>query len=136
METPKITLVSEDARGAIWSIELPDNKELMLLYSKAGTLRGGHSHTVAESVMVLTGRMKYHKLAPTGEERLAVLGDGQYSFNEANQVHMGEFLEDTLLVEWKRKTNKEGWRSHDHEPWRRLVRAHTGAPLSEPPPQV
>ena len=123
VDEPSIVLVSEDARGAIYSISLPGNKELMLLHSKAGTFRGGHSHTVAETVMVLTGRLRYHKMAPKGEEKVVVLSDGQSSFNEAGQVHMGEFLEDSWIVEWKRRTTKDGWRSDDYEPWRARVRA-------------
>ena len=119
---PSITCVSEDERGAIYSISLPGDKELMLLFSKAGTLRGGHSHTVPESVMVLTGKLKYHKLVK-GEEKVVVLSDGQSSFNERGQVHMGEFLEDSIIVEWKRGTTKGGWKSDNYAPWRARVDA-------------
>ena len=41
---PTIKLEHADSRGEIYSISLPGDKELMLLHSKAGALRGGHAH--------------------------------------------------------------------------------------------
>ena len=44
---PKIVLVHEDDRGEMYSISLPGDRELMLLHSKKGTLRGALSFSVA-----------------------------------------------------------------------------------------
>ena len=124
MFEPTITKVSEDARGEIYSISLPGDRELMLLHSKQGSLRGGHSHDVDEGVMVLLGAMIYHKRAGSGE-MTGVLKEGGYSFNPTGLAHMGEFLGDTWLVEWKIGTHKGSWRNIDDETWRKRVTAHS-----------
>lgn len=125
MVEPVLKKVHEDSRGAMYAIELGD-RELMLLFSKKGTLRGGHSHDVPEQVMVLTGKMRYHKLSAHGAHAL-VLGDGGVSGNDAQQVHMGEFLEDTWLIEWKVCKDKHSWSNKDHGPWRVRVQANAAA---------
>ena len=128
---PEITLVSEDARGEIYSISLPGDRELMLLHSKAGTLRGGHSHDVPESNMVLTGKVKYQRIIPEawvsgrkGVSRWQILGDGGSLFNEANEIHMGEFLEDSWMIEWKVCKDKHSWKNTNYAPWREMVDAN------------
>lgn len=122
--TPTITLEHADDRGELYSISLPDNRELMLLHSKKGSLRGGHSHSVPETVMVLTGRMDYHKKHKDVDFTVR-LGAGEVSSNAAGQVHMGEFTEDTWLIELKHARKGE-WEQHDFEPWRKRVRANAG----------
>ena len=125
---PTITKVHEDSRGEMYTINLPGDRELMLLFSKKGSLRGGHSHDVPESVMVLAGRMRYHKLltGPTDSPLTGytTLSDGDSSKNRGGEVHMGEFLEDTWLIEWKVGTTKTGWKNTNYEPWREKVRAN------------
>ena len=123
MFEPTITKVSEDARGEMYAITLPGDRELMLLHSKQGSLRGGHSHDVDEGVMVLLGAMIYHKRAGSGE-MTGVLKEGGYSFNPTGLAHMGEFLGDTWLVEWKLNTQKGKWKNIDDETWRKQVVAH------------
>ena len=120
MFEPTITKVSEDARGEIYSISLPGDRELMLLHSKQGSLRGGHAHDVDEGVMVLLGAMMYHKRAGSGE-LTGVLKEGGYSYNPKGLAHMGEFLGDTWLVEWKIGTHKGAWRNFDDPDWRKKV---------------
>jgi len=117
---PNITKVNEDARGAIYSIELPDNRELMLLFSKAGVFRGGHSHDCDEVVYVQSGSMKYYKLAD-GWEDGKLLTEGMFSFNAAGVIHMGEFLEDSWVIESKH-AEKDAWTQTDWEPYRKMVR--------------
>ena len=123
---PEITLVHSDARGEMYSISLPDNRELMLLHSPKGSLRGGHSHSVPESVMVLTGEMRYHKIsgqrARDGAEYTVTLREGMFSPNAAWGVHMGEFLEDTWLIEWKHARIGQ-WTQENYAPWREKVDA-------------
>ncbi len=119
---PIIKLEHEDSRGEIYSIELPNGHELMLLHSTPGSFRGGHSHTCEEVVMLLSGQMMYHKKwdGDPGEwtERIR---PGECPANEAGEIHMGEFLEDTWLVEFK-LAPKGSWEQADYEPYRRRVR--------------
>lgn len=121
---PTITLVSEDARGEIYVVNLPNDRELVLLHSKSGTLRGGHSHDVPETNVLLMGRMKYHKLSPAGIDTTFTLGDGDTSVNDVGEVHMGEFLDDSWMIEWKRCANKNSWKNQNYAPWREKVESH------------
>lgn len=121
MFTPEIKLELADDRGEIYSISLPDNREMMLFHCKAGYLRGGHSHDADERMVLLTGKMVYHKLDQDGE-RSDVLVDGDSSFNPAGTIHMGEFLEDTWLFETKMSAQNGTWSTTDYEPYREHVR--------------
>ena len=114
---PSIKLEHADARGEIYSIALPDNRELMLIHSAPGAFRGGHSHDCHEVVTLLSGKMRYHKLT-----QVATIGPGDSSFNRRGEIHMGEFLEDTWLVEYK-LAQKDAWTQTDYEPMRERVRA-------------
>jgi len=125
--TPSISLVSDDARGKIYAINLPGDRELMLLYSVKGTLRGGHSHNVPEIVMLLDGSMRYRKLRVGTSDHVEVLQGGDTSFNEAGEVHVGEFLEDSWVLEWKIGTKKGAWSNWNYGPWREQVEAKTHA---------
>jgi len=118
---PTITLEHSDSRGEIYAINLPDNKEMILLFSKAGVFRGGHSHDCDEIVVLLSGKMRYHKRVGEADATQTLEG-GDTSFNPAGQVHMGEFLEDSWVVEYKLAIDKDSWTQTDYEPMRRLVR--------------
>ena len=124
--TPIIKLEHSDSRGEIYSITLPGDKELMLLHSKAGSLRGGHAHDVDEIVVMLTGRMRYHKRSEDGGEWQDEVKGGDTSFNQVGEYHMGEALEDLWLLEWKIGTDKTGWKNIDYAPWREKVRGNMG----------
>ena len=127
--TPTIKLEHSDARGEIYSITLPNDQELILLHSKAGSIRGGHSHDVDEIVVLLTGRMEYTKKADiTSWESHKPLRAGYASFNPKGEYHVGEFLEDSWLLEWKIGTNKTGWKNLDYAPWRERVKANADTP--------
>ena len=121
---PSITLVHQDARGELYSISLPDNRELMLLHSTKGSLRGGHSHSVSEVVMLLTGKMRYHKVLNPLVTLTQDLEAGGTSGNAPGEVHMGEFLEDSWLIEFK-LARKGEWTQENYEPLRARVRAST-----------
>ena len=123
MAEPTITKVHEDARGEMYAINIGD-RELILLHSKAGSVRGGHSHDVPETVVVLTGKLQYHKLSETGIEVIAVLQEGEYSYNAAGEIHMGEFPEDSWILEWKICPDKHSWKNMDYALWREKVMAH------------
>ena len=128
---PSIKLEHADKRGEIYSIALPDGHELMLLHSLPGAMRGGHSHDCDEIVTVLSGKMRYHKITKAmwdsklwEREGQRDLIDGDSSFNEAGQIHMGEFLEDTWVIEYK-KAKKGEWRQENYAPYREKVEAST-----------
>ena len=116
-----VKLEHQDHRGEIYSIQLPDNRELMLLRSVAGIFRGGHSHSCDEIVALLTGKMRYHKLiAQKTIER--VMKPGDVSYNPAGQIHMGEFLEESWVVEFK-LAKKGEWMQENYPPFREKVEA-------------
>jgi len=115
--TPMIKLEHADSRGEIYSIELPDGHELMLIHSTAGAFRGGHSHSCDEVVVMLSGKMRYHK-----EHYTIIMTEGAASHNEAGLNHMGEFLEDSWLVEYK-FAKKGQWTQQNYEPMREKVHA-------------
>jgi quercetin dioxygenase-like cupin family protein len=120
---PVLRLEHSDSRGEIYSITLPDGRELMLLHSKEGSIRGGHAHDVNETILVLNGAMRYYKV-PGGTEAVTMLMDGDVSFNTAGEPHMGEFLQDTWLVEWKIGVKPGEWKNIDHDDYRKLVTAN------------
>jgi len=115
--TPAIKLEHTDSRGEIYSIALPDGHELMLIHSTLGAFRGGHSHSCDEVVVMLSGKMLYHK-----EHYAITMTEGVASHNEAGLNHMGEFLEDSWLVEYK-FAKKGEWTQQNYEPMREKVRA-------------
>ena len=119
--TPQLKLEHADARGEIYSIALPGNRELMLIHSKAGAFRGGHSHDCDELVALLAGQMIYHKVID-GRIYQEVVEPGGASYNLAALVHMGEFPEDSWVVEYK-FGEKGKWTQTDFEPMRERVRA-------------
>ena len=131
MFTPIIKLEHSDARGEIFSITLPGDKELILLHSTKGSLRGGHSHDVDELVALLSGKMLYHKLKrgeyPGQEEVWAEeMFPGQASFNPADVVHMGEFTEDSWVIEQK-LAKKGEWENTNYAPWRKRVEGNAAS---------
>ena len=114
--------IHHDSLGDIYRVLLPGNRELMLFFCKAGYLRGGHSHDCDEMVILLSGRMRYHKWV-NGEDQVTDLNPGEVSWNPAGWPHMGEFLEDSWVVDWKLGgVPAGGFVTTDFEPYRKLVR--------------
>ena len=118
--SPTLELVHTDARGEIYRVVIGD-RELMLHRSVAGALRGGHSHDYDEQVLLLTGKMRYWKLR-YGQERTFVLEAGMGSLNPAGEVHLGEFLEDSWLIEWKIGPRIGEGKTTNYEPYRSRVK--------------
>ena len=133
-DEPELKLEHQDSRGQIYSIQLPGDREVMLLQSKQGSLRGGHAHDVDEIVVFLTGKMTYHKLKEIeadGEwladgEITRDMKPGDVSFNPRGQFHMAEFLEDSWVLEYKLCKDKHSWKNIDFAPWRERVKANAG----------
>ena len=121
MKNMELTLEHKDARGALYRVLLPTNQELLLFFSKAGSLRGGHSHNVPELVVLLTGRLRYHKKRGD-KEKVFELSAGQVVRHSPGEIHMAEFLEDSWLVEWKINSSVGEWVTTDYEPYRERVR--------------
>lgn len=123
---PTIEQVSADERGEIFIVNLPDDRELVLLHSVKGSQRGGHSHNVDEVVVLLSGKMAYHKRRESGQETMTMMQAGDSSFNEAGLIHIGVFLEDSWVVEQK-LAKKGGWENSDYEPWRKRVKVNAAS---------
>ena len=114
--------IHKDVRGHIYRVVLPENRELMLFHCVNGSLRGGHSHDCDEMVILLSGKMRYHKWV-NGAEELTDLEEGQVSYTPAGVAHLGEFLTDCWLIDWKLGgVPAGGFITTDFEPFRRLVR--------------
>lgn len=120
--TPDIKLEQADERGEVYSISLPDNRELMLFHSKAGYLRGGHSHDVDEVVIMLSGRMNYYKTPHDKLSHIVDMQPGDTSRNCAEEPHMGDFLEDSWLIEYKINTPARSAVDTDYEPYKKRMR--------------
>lgn len=116
--TPEIKLEKADDRGEIYSIGLPDGTEFMLIHSVKGSLRGGHSHDVPESVMLLTGKMDH----VGGDDWVEFIRAGDSYNNATGEIHMGRFTKDSWLVEVKPGTPAHTAVDTDYEPFRKRVR--------------
>jgi len=114
--------IHQDSRGEIYQVVLPGNRELMLFHCKAGYLRGGHSHDCDELVILLSGKLRYHKWVYEADQ-VTDLEPGAVSYNPAGVPHMGEFLEDSWVLDWKLGNVGIGeFVTTDFEPFRKLVR--------------
>ncbi len=97
----------------------------MLIHSVAGAKRGGHSHNCPETVMLLTGKMRYSKVDVLGDRPdlsnpiKTLLHEGESSMNSRGVSHMGEFLEDTWLIERKLGVEAHSAIDTDYEPFRK-----------------
>ena len=126
---PTLKLIHEDSRGEMYQILLPTGQEIMLLHSKAGAVRGGHSHTADEMVAIVSGSLEYHKIHRNGAGTSVVYRAGSGSHNLKGVAHYGEFLEDSWLLEFKYGPNSAvgEWQNVDYEPFRKLVRGRMEA---------
>lgn len=111
-------VVAQDVHGLIFG-----GRELMLFYCLKGGLRGGHYHDADEVVMVLSGKVRYHKMVG-GQPTTQVLAEGDTVLNKAGEPHMGEFLEDSWVLDWKvgPKAAIGAWSTTDYQPFREQVR--------------
>ena len=118
----QLETIHQDARGEIYRVLLPGNRELMLFHCKAGYLRGGHSHDCDEMVTLLSGKLRYHKWVD-GVDDVTDLEPGFVTYNPAGVPHMGEFLEDSWVLDWKLGgVPAGGFVTTDFESFRKLVR--------------
>lgn len=101
----------------------PDDTEMILIYTKKGAMRGGHSHDRPETSMVLSGRMKYWKRLVDGTEIEFEHGPGETLHNEPGEVHMAQAMEDGWLMDWKVETKVGECTTTNYEPYRSKIKA-------------
>jgi len=124
---PVLSKIAEDRRGASWSIKLPDGQEVILIHTKLGFWRGGHSHNVREVSVLLSGRALYvkrtidHTRTPVSMEETFIQGPGGVLRNEAGQDHAALALEDYWLVDMRPGSYAEDVKNTNYKPLRDLV---------------
>lgn len=118
----KLTLkpIAKDARGESYSLMFPDGKEAVLIFTKAGFLRGGHSHTTPEVSLLLSGSVKCWKII-NGTEYTFTRKKGETLANRAGEPHLTLFLEDSWLLDWKSEVKAGEWETINYEPYRKQV---------------
>ena len=117
---PRLESVAKDYRGESWRILLPDNREMMLIFTKADRLRGGHSHSKPEISLILTGTVRSWKIIARGPE-MRDKSAGEFMINEAGEPHLTLALEDCWLIDWKINARIGEWTTTNYEPYRKLV---------------
>ncbi len=124
---PVLTKIAEDKRGASWSIKLPDGQEIILIHTKAGFWRGGHSHNVPEVSVLLSGKALYLKRKCIPEEEFSVeeqtfqQAAGGVLENGVGEEHAALALEDYWLVDMRPGSYAEDVKNKNYPPWRKLV---------------
>jgi hypothetical protein len=122
---PTITPIASDSRGASWSIKIPnEDREAVLIFSRAGAYRGGHFHTKPEVSLLLTGKVHYWKQTnESGEIEFDEL-PGQRLVNKAGEAHLAHFLEDSWLLDWKLESGP--CQTYNYKPYREKVEESLG----------
>lgn len=87
-------LEQADKRGFVFSFKCKD-REYLLIYTKAGVIRGGHSHEKEQYNVLLNGSILWN-----GNLNIAGLGNS-IIFTESNKYHIMESATDSLVIEWK-----------------------------------
>jgi len=127
----KLEPVAKDYRGESWRIVFPDNREALLIFTKAGFLRGGHSHSKPEISLILTGKVRSWKMEeivtsqgrPMGfKEVVTEKSVGEFMMNQAGEPHVTLALEDCWLIDWKIDAHIGEWVTTNYEPYRVRVR--------------
>ena len=98
---PKLSFIAEDERGASWGLTFPDGSEAIIIFSKKGAFRGGHSHNVDEISLLLSGKAHYWKRTGDGQESEFDELPGEALFNKAGHPHLARFDEDSWLFDWR-----------------------------------
>lgn len=126
----KLEPVAKDYRGESWRILFPDNREALLIFTKAGFLRGGHSHSKPEISLLLTGRVRNWKIM-NNKEVVSEKSAGETMTNEAGDPHLTLALEDYWLLDWKLNTKIGESKSTNYPPYRAKVDAQRKAQENE-----
>jgi quercetin dioxygenase-like cupin family protein len=120
MERPKLEPVAKDYRGESWRILFPDNREMMIIFTKKGCYRGGHSHSVPETSLLLSGKLKYWKIVD-GKETIFEKSPGEPLFNKPGEIHLALALEDSWLIDWKIDAKIGEWTTANYPLYRTKI---------------
>lgn len=103
IKAPELRPIGSDSRGASWSLYFPDlDAEMVIIYSKANTYRGGHSHiNKRETSMLLSGSVSYVKKLTDGQIIEFDEKPGDVLKNDIGEVHRAYFTEPSFLIDWK-----------------------------------
>jgi quercetin dioxygenase-like cupin family protein len=113
--------IHEDKRGEIAQIQFHDTTYELFEIVK-GALRGGHSHTVDATFIVLYGKVQYREiLLEESKEKRMDLQRGDIHLIRAGTPHLVLGLEDSLAVEYRHGGKYE---SINYPPYRKLVEAY------------
>lgn len=80
-----------DDRGFVASFKVM-NKEYLLIYTKAGTIRGNHSHESIQFNILLDGNVVWNYRLYTSPSIIKTL---------SNEQHVMLSETDSLMIEWK-----------------------------------
>lgn len=115
-----MNMIAKDARGESWSLLLPNGQELVIIYTKKGFYRGGHSHDKPETSFLLSGSIRYLKRYPDGREEVFDHAAGEPLHNEPGEIHLALALDDYWLLDTR--TAKAGEiKTTNYEPYRKKV---------------
>lgn len=90
--------IFEDDRGCLIQLVRKGFNQINVIKSKAGVIRGGHSHNLNEEAFyIINGKLKLD-LKKENQEESYQFNSGDMFKIKKNVSHSFEFLEDTLLV--------------------------------------
>lgn len=113
--------VSEDERGKIYRVVLPDNHELVLGFTRAGHFRAGHSHSTREVNVILSGKVKCYSRRGD-DDVVSEKTNGDTIVNEPNVPHLIEAIEDSWIMDWKPDARIGQWTTTEFQPYRTKVK--------------
>lgn len=88
----------EDERGNLVQLVHDGWRQVNVVFSKGGTVRGGHYHKVnREAFYIISGCCEV-TLSFNGEEQTRVFRQGDFFAIEPNTGHTFRYLEDTMLI--------------------------------------
>jgi len=99
MKAPEIKKVHEDSRGIIYTFFV-DGKEELLIFTKQGYMRGGHSHKDVQHTMVLSGHIEWREWRNDHEE-VFNLNEGDKQVTPSFVPHLMTALSSCWILETK-----------------------------------
>ena len=108
-------LIAKDSRGYHYRLQSADkSKQIPQIFTHAGFLRGGQSHTNKEIIVLMSGKMSL-TLLEDGIERTMVLKANEPFHVPINVPHIAAFETDSWFYEIKdlpvETTNYPRWRA-------------------------
>lgn len=88
----------EDDRGNLVQLFHDGWRQANLVFSKKGTVRGGHYHKENREAFYIISGMYEADLVLNGEQQTHVFKTGDFFAIEPNTVHTFRYLENTLLL--------------------------------------